>query len=201
MRLLSAPPSPFGRKVKIVAAMKGLSDRITVEMVDTNATDTSALRRDNPLAKIPVLILDDGEPIYDSAVICELLDDMGTGPRLIPAEQPARVRCLRLAALGDGLMEAALLIVYEKRFRPEDKWVASWVERQETKIAAALAYIEAAPPEWRGSPDYGHVAIATALGYLDLRLEGLWRSGAPRLVAWLDRFAAAVPAFAATRVT
>jgi glutathione S-transferase len=201
MKLLSAPPSPFGRKVKIVAAEKGLLDRISVEMVDTTTPDQSRLMADNPLGKIPVLILDDGTRIYDSAVICDVLDEMGAGPRLIPVSGAPRARTLTLAALGDGLMEAALLMVYEKRYRPEDKWVPAWLERQQQKIDAALATLEADPPAWTDRPDYGDIAIACALGYLDLRHEGRWRAGHPRLVALLDRFAAGVPSFAATRVT
>ena len=130
MKLLSAAPSPFGRKVKIVAGLKGLGDKIAVEMVDTAAPDTSALKRENPLAKIPVLILDDGTQLFDSAVICEYLDSLTPSPKLFPAPGSARWRTLTLAALADGMMEAALAIVYEKRFRPDDKWVASWVERQ-----------------------------------------------------------------------
>lgn len=199
MKLLSAGPSPFGRKVKMVAALKGLSDQITVEMVDTAAPDTSALKRENPLGKIPVLILDDGTQIYDSAVICEYLDSLTPAPRLFPTSGMARWHVLRMGALADGIMEAALAIVYEKRYRPEEKWVASWIERQQGKVDGALAYLEAAPPAFGDTPDYGHIALACALGYLDFRHEGKWRAGHPRLVGWLDRFIITVPAFNATK--
>lgn len=199
MKLLTALPSPFGRKVKIVAAMKRLSDELAIELVDTTASDTSALKRENPLGKIPVLVLADGTQLYDSAVICEYLDSLKAEPRLFPNGGPARWQTLRLGALADGVMEAALAMVYEKRYRPEDKWVASWLERQQNKVDTALAALEAAPPQWAVHADYGHVALACALGYLDLRHGGAWREGHPRLVAWLDSFAAAVPAFAATK--
>lgn len=106
---------------------------------------------------------------------------------------------MTLGALGDGLIEATLMLVYEKRFRPEDKWVQTWMERQQGKIDETLAHLEAHPPRWGAAPDYGHVAIACALGYLDLRAAGAWRQRHPKLVAWLDRFAAAVPAFHHTR--
>lgn len=203
MKLLSAGPSPFGRKVKIVAALKGLSDRITVEMVDTAAPDTSALKRENPLGKIPVLILEDGAQLYDSAVICEYLDSLTPAPRLFPsngqAGSMARWQTLKLGALADGVMEAALAIVYEKRYRPEDKWVESWMARQQGKVDTALDYLEMTPPSWREHPDYGHIALACALGYLDFRHEGKWRAKHPRLVGWLDRFTITVPAYAATK--
>lgn len=197
MKLLSSPLSPYGRKVKIVAAMKGLASRIDVVATDTNKGDP-ALNRANPLGKIPCLVLPDGQALYDSHVICEYLDAVGTGPELFPAA-PQRWRTLTLAALADGVLDAALLLVYEKRFRPEDKHVQGWIDRQQAKIDGALAHLEQALPDWGAAPDYGHVTLASALGYLDFRHEGRWRAGHPALVAWLDRFAAAVPAFAATR--
>lgn len=202
MKLLSSPASPFGRKVKIVAAMKGLESRIDVEKVETVGPDSERLRKENPLGKIPVLILADGTQLFDSHVICEYLDSLAPSPRLFPASGAERFNTLTLGALGDGLIEATLMLVYEKRFRPADKWVQAWIDRQQAKIDEALAHLEANPPTWGAGhqPDYGHVTIACALGYLDLRLDGQWRAGHPRLVAWLDAFAGAIPAFAATRV-
>ncbi len=150
-----------------------------------------------------MLILADGTQLYDSAVICEYLDSLTPEPRLFPASGPehgmARWQTLRLGALADGIMEAALSIVYEARYRPEDKRFDGWVARQQTKVDTALAHLEAAPPLWTGQPEYGHVALACALGYLDLRQDGRWRAAHPGLVAWLDRFAASVPAFATTK--
>lgn len=201
MRLLSAPPSPYGRKVKIVAHMKGVMDRIEVVTVDTNDPNKAReLQGENPLVKIPVLILDGGMQLFDSHVICEYLDTLSPSPRLFPDPGPQRFNTLTLGALGDGVLDAALLLVYEKRFRPEDKWVASWMDRQQTKIDSAVGHLEQNPPEFGKSPDYGHVTIASALGYLDLRHEGRWRKTSPKLVAWLQRFADTVPAFDMTAV-
>lgn len=197
MRLLSAPPSPFGRKVKVALHMKGLADRITIELADPNQPNPR-LNAENPLGKIPVLILDDGTQLYDSSVICEYVDSLAPSPQLFPQTGMARWRTLTLGALGDGILEAALLMVYEKRHRPEDKWVQSWLDRQQGKIDTALAHLEAAPPAWGMAPDYGHLTLACALGYLDFRHEGRWRMRHPRLVAWLDDFARAVPGFAMT---
>lgn len=199
MKLLSSPASPFGRKVKIVAAMKGLTERIETHQVDTFQLVNETLRQENPLSKIPVLILADGTQVYDSRVICEYLDSLAAEPRLFPAAGVERIKMLTLAALGDGILEAALLLVYEKRYRPEDKWVESWMQRQQLKIDTALDWLEKAPPAWGATPDYAHITIACALGYLDFRHAGTWRARHPGLVTWLDRFAAAVPAFNETR--
>ena len=152
----------------------------------------------NPLAKIPTARLDNGALIYDSHVICEYLDSMTPAPALFPAAGPARFDTLTLAALADGLAEAAILIVYESRFRPKEKWHQEWLDRQQAKIDAGIAMLEAKIPDWNTQPDYGHITLACALGFLDLRLGGKWRSGHPKLVAWLDRFAEATPSFAAT---
>lgn len=197
MRLLSSPASPYGRKVKIVAHMKGVMSRIKVEVAETNKPN-DMLRRENPLAKIPVLVLDDGTQLFDSHVICEYLDTLAPTPRLFPTGGAERFNTLTLGALGDGVLDAALLLVYERRFRPEDKWVQDWIDRQQAKVDSAVEHLEANPPAWGDNPDYGHVTIASALGYLDFRHGGKWRHGHPRLVAWLDAFAAKVPGYALT---
>jgi glutathione S-transferase len=196
MILRSAPASPFGRKVKIAADILGLHDEIEVVPADTNNPDPSLLAQ-NPLGKIPVLILADGTALFDSRVIVDYLDGL-SGHRLVPAAGEVRSRTLTAAALADGIAEAALLIVYEKRFRPPDLWSQAWLDRQASKVSRALKIFEAAPP--LGRRDVAHIGLACALGYLDLRLDGKWRTDHPALVAWLDRFAADVPAFEATRV-
>jgi glutathione S-transferase len=201
MKLLSHPFSPYGRKVRIAMAMKGLQDRIEVETVDTSRAETPDIDRANPLGKIPALVVEEDTAIFDSHVICEYLDSLAPAPVLFPKGGVERIRTLTLAALADGILDAALLLVYEKRFRPEEKWHPPWQVRQQGKIERAIAYLERMPPAWKESPDYGHLTLASALGYLDFRHEGKWRAGRPRLVAWLDEFARAVPAFEATRPT
>jgi glutathione S-transferase len=195
--LKSAPPSPFGRKVKIGAALCGLSDRIAVEATDTN-DPADPIRRHNPLGKIPTLILDDGTVLYDSRVILEFLDAEAGGGVIIPAGK-ARFPALTLQALADGLMDAALLQVYEKRWRGAEIQYRPWMDHQAGKVERALAVLESAPLPLDGTPHVGQIALACALGYLDLRFEGTWRERHPRLVAWLDAFSAAVPSFEATR--
>ncbi len=195
--LRTSPLSPFGRKVKISAHLLGLMDRITVEPADTLDPNDS-LRRQNPLGKIPILILEDGEALYDSAVIVEYLDDLAGGGRIVPTG-PARFRALCRQALADGILDAALLQVYEGRFRPEEARNAAWVEHQAGKVARALAHAQETLPNGKASVDVGDVALACALGYLDLRFAGSWRAEHPRLEAWLESFETRVPAFAQTR--
>jgi glutathione S-transferase len=197
--LRSSMPSPFGRKVKVAAALLGLSDRITIEIADTNDPSDS-LRRQNPLGKIPCLVLEDGTALYDSRVILEYLDMLAGGGRIIPVETTARFAALRLQALADGLMDAALLQVYEVRFRSETERSPAWLAYQAAKVERVLAVLEEAPPAADGVLTIGEIAVACALGYLDLRFEGRWRAAHPKLVAYLDAFAARNPAFEATRV-
>ncbi len=196
MKLYSSPLSPYGRKVKIAAAMKGLTSKIDIVLADTNKGDPD-LNRHNPLAKIPCLVAD-GQAIFDSHVICEYLDAHGDGPVLFPKAGAERWTTLTLGSLADGILDAALLLVYETRFRPADKHVVAWTDRQWAKVNGALDHLEKSPPAWTTAPDYGHLTLACALGYLDFRHGGTWRGAHPKLVAWLGRFSAAVPAFEAT---
>lgn len=194
--LRSSPTSPFGRKIKIAIAELGLEDRIEIVPADTN-DPAESLRRQNPLGKVPTLVFEDGTTLFDSRVIAEYLDHLAGGGRLFPAGE-ARFAQLRLLALADGICDAALLQVYELRLRTAEMRSAAWTENQTGKVTRALASLEAAPPAY-DKPRIGEIALACALGYLDLRFEGAWRAGHLALVAWLDAFAAKVPAFEATR--
>jgi glutathione S-transferase len=195
--LRSSPASPFGRKVKIAAAILGLTERIEIVAADTNDANDS-LRQQNPLGKIPALILEDGAVLYDSPVIVEYLDVLAGGGRIIPAAPQRRFHVLTQQALADGIMDASLLQVYETRFREPGQHVAKWLDYQAAKVDRGLKALEAAPLE-PAARDIGAISIACALGYLDLRFGGRWRPDRPRLVAWLDQFAAGVPAFEKTR--
>jgi glutathione S-transferase len=198
MILRSAAASPFVRKVRIAASMLGLDGRITVEPADTvNPADT--VRQQNPLGKIPALVLDDGMVLFDSRVILDYLDHLAGGGRIIPTEPGARFAALRLQALADGLMDASILLIYEGRWRDPAKHEPKWVEHQTGKVARVLAALEAAPPALDTTPNVGQIALACALAYQDFRFQGTWRKDHPRLVKYLDAFAATVPAFAATK--
>jgi len=198
MILRSTPASPFVRKVRIAIGVLGFDDKIELREADLN-DPADSIRAQNPLGKIPALVLDDGTTVYDSRVIVEYLDHLAGGGRIIPREWGARLETLRLQALCDGILDACVLLVYEKRYRPEDKRVQGWVDRQEDKVQRALAALEAAPPKLTPLPDVGQITLACVLGYRDLRFDGGWRKDYPRLLAWHDEFAAQVPAFTATK--
>jgi glutathione S-transferase len=199
--LLSSAASPFGRKVQIALSLLGIAD------VKTEATDTmdagGPLRQQNPLGKIPVLIAEDGTAYYDSRVILEYLDDRAGGGKIVPRDTAQRFAALRLQALSDGILDASILAIYEGRWRAPEKHEAKWLDHQAAKVERALAALEAAPPALAphpALPHVGQIALACALGYRDFRFGGTWRGHYPRLVAWLDDFAARVPAFAATTI-
>ena len=200
MILRSSPPSPFGRKIKLAIGILGLDKEVTVEKADpTDANDT--IRKQNPLGKIPALIIENGTVLYDSPVILEYLDHRAGGGKIIPTEPNARFAAITLQALCDGILDAGILLVYEGRWRPAEKHEPKWLDHQRGKVQRALDVLEAAPPQLDVMPHVGQITLACALGYGDLRFEGKWRESHPRLVKWLDEFAARVPAFEATRVT
>ncbi|MES1155202.1 MAG: glutathione S-transferase family protein [Pseudorhodoplanes sp.] len=197
MILRNSLPSPFARKIRIGASLVGLADQIKFEPADAmNPADT--LRQQNPIGKLPVLILEDGTAIYDSPVIIEYLDHRAGGDRLIPRDPKQRFAALTLQALCDGLLDALLLLVYEGRFRAEDRREQKWTDHQSEKIKRAMTMLEKTPPSLEKIL-VGQITLACALGYQDLRFQGAWRKSYPGLVAWLDDFASRVPAFAETR--
>lgn len=196
LTLRFSPPSPFARKVRIAVAILGLDDRVRAVETDTfDAADT--IRTQNPLGKIPALILEDDTVLYDSAVIVEYLDDLAGGHGLIPAEGAPRFASLTLQALADGIQDAAVLQRYETVFRDPARHEPKWLAHQAEKVERSLRFLEAAPPS--GAIDIGQVAVACALGYLDMRFEGRWRQTHQALVTWLEQFSKQVPAFEATR--
>jgi glutathione S-transferase len=200
MILRSSPPSPFGRKIKLALGILGLESEVTIEKADP--TDVSdSLRQQNPLGKIPALIIEDGTVIYDSPVILEYLDQRAGGGKIIPKDPSARMKALTLQALCDGILDAGILLVYEGRWRPPEMAVQKWLDHQRGKVERAMAVLEASPPSLDTMPNVGQITLACVLGYGDLRFEGKWRAAHPNLVKWLDAFAAKVPAFEKTRVT
>ncbi len=199
MILRSTSASPFGRKVRIAIKLLGLEDKMELKETDLN-DPADTIRKQNPLGKIPALLLDDGTALFDSRVILDYLDHLAGGNKIIPSEPKARFKALALQALCDGVLDASLLIVYEGRYRPEDKRVQTWIDRQADKVKRGLDALEAAPPAITAMPDVGQITLACALGYRDFRFPtDDWRKTYPRLRAWLDKFSAQVPAFAATK--
>ncbi|WP_316978071.1 glutathione S-transferase N-terminal domain-containing protein [Shumkonia mesophila] len=188
MKLRYSPTSPYVRKVVVLAHEAGLAGRI--ETVPTSPSDDEAsLARDNPLGKVPALTADDGAVLYDSPVICEYLDSLHGGQRAFPAAGPARWTALRRQALADGILDATILRRYEE-MQPAATQHGDWIERQKRKAERGLDALEAeaaagALADPAGTLSIGDIAIACALGYLDLRYAGdAWRNRHPALAAW-----------------
>lgn len=195
--LRSTPTSPFGRKVRMAIEALGLSERVTVTPADP-LDENDTLRQQNPLGKMPCLVLADGSTIYDSGIIIEFLQDVAGTDRLLPLRGRDRYRALTLSRLADGIMDASILVVYETRFRPDLPQSPSWLSHQRGKIRRGLAAFEASPPN-PNKTDIVSIGLSCALGYLDWRKQVDWRSPNPGLVDWLNRFSAHEPAFERTR--
>ena len=195
MKFFTSPSSPFGRKVKIAAHVLGLYDEL-VEFPINTLDPASGICDVNPLGKIPALE-DKGLTFYDSRVIMEYLDTKAGGGKIIPAGGTGRFDVLRRAALTDGILDAAVLVVYETRMRPEDKYVETYVARQRDKIIRGLKGFVAATVSYRSGtmPDMGEIGLACVLDYLDFRQQLNWRDHSPSLAGWLDDFAAVVPGY------
>lgn len=191
MQLHANAISPYVRKVRVLAIETGLGHRIElVTRMHTPVQPDPELIHDNPLGKIPCLVTDDGTALYDSRVICEYLDSLHDGPRMFPAAGPARWATLRRQALGDGILDAGVLVRYETFVRPEERQWDPWIENQKLKYRRALDSLEREAPALEGAPDIGTITIGCALGYLDFRYaDEDWRARCPRLATWYERFA------------
>jgi len=192
MKLYLSPLSPFARKVRIVARETGLAARIeeipvTVSPVKANAE----VGRANPLAKVPTLVLDDGSALFDSPVVCEYLDSLHAGRKLFPPAGEARWTALKLQAVGDGILEAAVLARYETALRPQALQWADWIAGQRAKWHAGLDLLERSGAALAGEPTIGSITAACALGYLDFRYgDEDWRASRPALARWYAAFSA-----------
>lgn len=183
MKLHWSPKSPYVRKVMVCAHELGLVDRLElVRSVAAMLKPNPRLMVDNPLSKIPTLVLDDGFTLFDSVVICEYLDDLAQGS-LFPAEGADRWQALRWHALGDGLLDALILWRNE---RERDVPLTPLMDAFELKTRSCLQLLdEEAMALTETTFSIGHVTIACALGYLDYRFDALgWRHVGPRLAAW-----------------
>ncbi len=197
LKAIVSPLSPFARKVRVTLLETGLSDRVALENVSTSALESNpVLVAANPLGKLPALLREDGPMICDSRVICRYLDSL-SGGRLYPEARVWEV--LTLEALADGVMEAAVLMAYEHRLRPEEKVFPEWVEAQWAKAARTLSVIDARWMSHLAGPlDAAQIALGCALGYIDLRHGARnWREGNVNLAAWYEAFSAR-PAMQAT---
>ena len=179
--------SPFTRKVRAAAIETGQPDVIEWEWVPPQERGR-VVAPHNPLVKIPAVVTDDGVALYDSPVICEYLDTLHDGPKLFPVAGAARWRALRLQALGDGLGDATVALSLELR-RSEELYYDAGIERQRTKVDNALDALEREVDALGGALTIGSIAVACAVGYLDLReLAPGWRETRPAFAAWCEAF-------------
>ena len=187
MTLFSHVASPFGRKVLVLLHETGQQQRVTLHPVTLSPTaPDDTFNQANPLGKVPALQLADGSVIHDSRVILDYLDQQHVGNPLIPPGGSARWRRLTLASTADGIMDAAVLIRYERGLRPAQKQWQAWMTAQSDKVLRALASLEQnAMAELASHFDIAAISLACALAYLDLRLPDLdWRTPNPQLTAW-----------------
>jgi glutathione S-transferase len=190
MKLYQSPTSPFARKV--IVLLKETGQTGAVELVGAAGTPLNADNMPtahNPLGKIPALERDDGPALFDSRVICQFLDAQG-GDQLYPAT-PRRWDCLTLEAMADGIVDAAILMVYEARIRPENLRMQEWVEGQWSKVSRALDALENSWGAYLEGPlDMGQIALGCALSYLDFRHgDRNWRETRPDLAKWENAIA------------
>ena len=187
MKLLMSPNSPFVRKVLILLHETQQIDAVETQEVRAMIGNTeAALSAANPVGKIPALVRDDGPALFDSRVICRFFDTRA-GAGLYPE---GNWETLVLEAMGDAIADAAVSIIYEARFRPEEKQHAPIVEAQWEKVSKALDVLQ---NRWmshlEGPMDIGHIAVGAALGYLDFRHDAReWRKGRDALADWAARF-------------
>ena len=186
MKLFHSPTSPYARKVVACAITRGIDGQIELLRTDPHVSPPQLLAV-NPLSRIPCLVTDDGLSLFDSPVICEYLDTIGDALPLFPAHGAQRWRALKFQALADGIMDAAVGRRMEMG-RPREDARDAVMARHKAAVERALDVLEADPPH--RTADIGSVAVACALGYLDLRFAAdTWRDGHPKLAAWEAAFA------------
>lgn len=199
MKLYYSPTSPYVRKVMVVLHETGqLNDVELVPASGTPLAPADPLVGKNPLTKVPALERPEGPTLFDSRVICAYLDSLGEGG-LYP-DSDRRWDTLTLEALADGILDAALLMTYESRLRPDDMRWDAWADAQWAKIARACAALnERWMPHLAGPLDMGQIAVACALGYVDFRHDARnWRAGNDALSRWYETFESR-PSLAETR--
>lgn len=188
-KLFYSPPSPYSAKVRMSAVHAGID--LDAIVVDT-AAEPAELISANPLGKIPTLVTDDGEAIFDSRVIVRYLDSLSKGS-LLPRNAARRLEAERLEAIADGIADCALAHVYERRSRPAEIVHQPWLDKQWRKVERALDMLDAAPPKLGRRITVGHIALRAVLAYLQLRFAGQWDRKRGRLKRWAARFDKAHP--------
>jgi len=189
MKLCYSATSPYVRKVTIMALELGLED--SIEHVSIASGPAGDIARLNPLGKVPTLELDDGTALYDSPVICEYLDTLHTGPKMIPENTADRITVLCLQALADGATDAGISRMLESR-RPESERSPSWIERQQRAFAQSFDVMDQSIDLFKGDVDLAQISFCACIGWFDFRLsdEFDWRGDRPALADWHANFSA-----------
>ena len=189
MKLAYSPTSPYVRKIMVLLHETGQLDDVELETrVTTPMAPDEALLPSNPLGKVPALERAEGPALYDSRVICAYLNNRAKA--LLYGSGARHWDILTLEATADGILDAALLMTYETRMRPEDKRMPEWVDGQWSKVARSCAALNTRWMSHLSGPlDMGQIAVACALAYVDFRHDARgWRKGNDALAAWFERF-------------
>lgn len=188
LTLYSQSHSPYARKTVVFAHEAGVADRLAVIDHETSPTNrNAAVFAVNPLGKVPVLITPEAGAIFDSLVICDYLDGLHDGPRLIPVNGPERWQALRLHAVAQGLCDAGIALRWETLRRPEHLRYAPLQDGQAAKLVESYDLLER-QEALEGPADIGRIGLATALAWLEFRALPDFRAGRPRLARWYDAF-------------
>lgn len=187
MKLRYSPTSPYVRKVMASAIELGVST--SIELLPTNVWDPATdIATHNPLGKVPTLITDGEDILYDSHVILEYLDSLNPNLKLIPENGRARWNALRRHALADGILDASILAFLEAK-RGDGERSDSWIARQKAVVGRALDQLESEADGLGQEASIGTIATGVALGYLDFRFaDDNWRADHPALADWYDLF-------------
>jgi glutathione S-transferase len=183
-KILFAPTSPYSAKVRMAAAYAGIP--LEAVVVDANSQPPE-LTGPNPLGKIPTLVTDEGQGIYDSRTITRYLNRLSSNA-LFPRNPAKRLEAEMLEALADGVCDCLLAHVYERRMRPAEKVHQPWLDLQWAKAMRAFDLLNANPPKLPKKITAGHIALRACLGYIDLRFPGQWEKGRAKLKRWAVRF-------------
>jgi len=192
MKIFYSPTSPYSAKVRMAAIY--LDFDVTAVEVATSPAPAELLAA-NPLGKIPTLLTDDGDAVFDSRAIMHYLHRL-SGEKLYPSKDEKRTRAEVLEALCDGITDSLLSIVYERRMRPENMVHQPWIDRQWEKVSRGLDHLESHLPKTGKSLHGGHFALAALTGYLALRFGGQWEAEHPKLAAWPTEFAGQFKSYA-----
>lgn len=188
MQLLYQTHSPYARKALVFAHEAGLADRIEVVHHETSPTlRNETVFAQNPLGKVPVLIRPGLPALFDSDVICAFLDTLHGGRPLVPREGEVRWQALRVQAVAQGMADAGIAVRWETVRRPEALRFPPLRDGYTEKLVAAYDWLER-ELDADAQVHVGHIAVATALSWLEFRELPGFRASRPRLTAWFDAF-------------